>query len=234
MKITITPHQESASNYDWPNWASCSDCMPDARINQVTGEVRIALYDGTDTDYPSNLRIDTTIDEIKSDDEAQQIIVIGTVEVKNWKRWQGSGVQKFVYVFFVGDSGAIYFHRSPATKTWLEATPAFVRDRLRCLGDRRAKRCGVVQQGDILLIPATKKEEKTCQFMHETKAIGHHVFPAPVLYCDMGGDRFLKIVEAINLIHQPATGFVHPTIEVPVGCYIVSKTANSLENGRKD
>jgi len=160
------------------NWANAKDLFPRIEIDQMIDEVTITYYHCDSGKYPNRRIGDTTWSKI--DIEGDQMFVRGETSMQNYKRWQGTGSQKFCFAIFAGDSGHIYVHRAPASNGWMEAKPSEIRSRLRKLGIGAEK--DVIQQGDFLLKLANGNAYADDQFVHETMGAGHHKFEMPVLY----------------------------------------------------
>lgn len=220
---------EKNSSIDVGNWANAKDLFPTIEVNQETCEVTVTYFDCDSGKYP-NRRIGETVWH-RVDIEGDQMFVRGETNMKNYKRWQGTGSQQFCYAVFAGDSSHIYVHRATASNGWMEANATEIRSRLVKLGIGATK--GVIQQGDFLLKPANGNAYPDEDFKHETMGAGHHKFEMPVLYATGNKGRQYKITEPTRLIHEATDDIQHPDVVVPSGIYIVGTTANSLNHDNK-
>lgn len=223
-QLRVLKRQESCSPTG--NWNTAKDWFPTIEVNQETGTVKVTSFHSTG--FQEKASIET--DEITVNTRGNSSFVRGQVTCKNWRNWECSGSQKFVFAIFQGDSGHIYVHRAPATKGWLNAKPEEIRKRLRKLGIGAEN---VIQQGDFLLKPANGNAPLDGEFKHETMGAGHHKFVAPVLYADKEGKRYYKLIEPVLLVHHATDNIQHPDVEVPAGVYQVGTTANSLGHSNK-
>lgn len=212
------------------NWANAKDLFPQINAHQDTGLVSVTRLFCEQGKYPNRITGETESLDTHFSNDKKVVIITGKTTMKNYKRWQGSGSQKFCFVVFVGDSGHIYTHRAPATKGWLEADPNKALARLRKLGIGAEN---VIQQGDFLLKPANGNAYPEADFAHETMGAGHHKFVAPVLFADGEHGRQYRITEPITLRHEAIDGIQHPDVTVPVGIFIVGTTANSLAHSNR-
>lgn len=214
------------------NWNTAKDWFPRITVDQEKCIVEIeSFYTSGRQDKAS---IDTDEITVKLSDDQTQMLVVGSVECKNWKNYKCSGSQSFVFAIFEGDSGHIYIHRAPATKGWKECNPNLIRKRLVKLGIGATT--GVLQQGDFLLKPANGCSLPVEQFKHEWMSASHHKFDQPVLSEYVSGiGRFVFIPEncLVMLHHEAVDGIQHPSIQVPSGQWIIGSTASQLSHTNK-
>jgi len=221
ITIKITNQEVSPGR----RWAR-SACLPGTHIQDDEVTVIMPYTEG----YQKNKTVECELDGRR--DGGDVIILTGHASMRDWRERRYSGDQRWVLVIFRGDSGAIYIHRPPATKGWLECPPEKALARLRKLGI--GAESPEYQQGDFLLKKANGKAYPQEAFLHETTGSGHHTFVTPVLYCDQHGGEYgrqLLVTEPVLLVHGAVDGIRHPDVLVQPGQYIVGTTARSLRTG---
>jgi len=208
------------------NWNSAKDWFPLIEVDQDLGIVTVITH--CTHGHQKYATVDTISLSVECSPEHDQVLIRGEVDCRNWRNPKCSGQQGFVFAIFRGDSGHVYIHRAPNSVGWRNTKPENIRKRLVKLGIGSTR--GVIQQGDFLLKPATKKAYPDKEFKHETVGAGHHKFTVPVLYADGGGNRQYKITEPTVLRHEAVDGIQHPDVTVPPGVYIVGTTSTGLNH----
>ncbi len=214
------------------NWATAKDFFPLINVDQEKKVITITTYESEGRQKYASISTDAL--RVKMSLDKTQCLVKGLVNCKNWKHWECSKAQSFVFAIFVGDSGHIYIHRAPATKGWLELDPEKIRKRLIKLGIGATT--GIIQQGDFILKPANGNSLPIDQFLHEWSSSSHHKFSEPLLseYISRVG-RIIYIPEgkSVKLVHEAIDGIQHPTVTVPAGQWIIGTTASSLRHSNR-
>lgn len=224
MKTITTSISKAIANPG--NWDGAKDWFPTIEVDQDTAVVTITTFETTGHQPRATVQTEECI--VRISDDGQAALITGSVYVKNWKHWESTGTQAFVFAVFVGDSGHIYVHRAPATKAWRELDPAKITKRLRKLGI--GADAGVLQQGDFLLKPANGNSLPDEEFKHEFMGAGHHTFEVPVLRAWSPAGTQILLTEPVILHHTAVDGIQHPDVTVPAGKWIIGTTAASLRH----